>query len=71
MNSKMVRKVPRRSFAEAVDRMVAEFHSLGMKLPYPRGVYRFKTFEEAHAWEWSHMMEAAKKRFRVRRPSGT
>ena len=40
---------------------MAQFHAMGLKLPYPKGVYRFKTHEEANAWEWNHMMEAAKK----------
>ena len=58
-------------YAEALERMVREFDSLGLKLPYPKGVYRFKTFAEAEAWEWKHMMEAAKKKFRARRNLGT
>ena len=68
---KFVGKMPRRTPAEAIDRMVREFHSLGLKLPYPKGVYRFKTFEEADAWAWKHMMEAAKKQFRARQTPET
>lgn len=63
---KFVGKIPRRTPAEAIDRMVREFHSLGLKLPFPKGVYRFKTFEEADAWEMKHMIEAAKKRYHAR-----
>jgi len=63
---KMVGKIPRRTPAEAIDRMVRQFHGMGLKLPYPKGVYRFKTFEEADAWAWKHMMEAARKKFRAR-----
>lgn len=68
---KTVGRVPRRTAAEFVDYMAREFESLGLKLPYPKGLYRFKTFEEANAWEWKHMMEAAKKKFRARRNQGT
>ena len=51
--------------------MAAQFRAMGLKLPYPKGVYRFKTHEEANEWEWNHMMEAAKKKFRERRNSQT
>ena len=68
---KVVGKIPRRTHVEALARMIQEFHSLGLKLPYPKGVYRFKTFEESNAWEWKHMMEAAKKKFRARPISET
>ena len=61
---KVVGKIPRRTPAEALERMVREFHSLGLKLPYPKGVYRFKTFEEADEWEMKHQIAAAVKRFR-------
>ena len=52
----------RRTPAEAVDWLVRQFHAMGLKLPYPKGVYRFKTFEEANEWEWKHTIEAAVKR---------
>ena len=68
---KVVGKIKRRTPAEAVERLVARFHEMGLKLPYPKGVYRFKTHEEANAWEWNHMMEAAKKKFRDRLTSKT
>jgi hypothetical protein len=61
---KIVGKIPRRTPAEALDRLVARFHSMGLKLPYPKGVYRFKTFEEADAWEMKHQIAAAVKRLR-------
>jgi hypothetical protein len=61
---KVVGKLPRRSPAEALDRMVARFHAMGLTLPYPKGVYRFKTFEEADAWELKHQIAAAVKRLR-------
>jgi hypothetical protein len=54
-----------------LDWLVAQFHALGLKLPFPKGIYRFKTFEEANAWDWDHMMKAAKKNFRARLNSRT
>lgn len=27
---------------------------------YPRGVFRFKTHEEAHEWKMKHMIQAAR-----------
>lgn len=61
---KVVGKIRPCTPAEALDRMVRQFHSLGLKLPYPKGVHRFKTFEEADAWEMKHRIAAAVKRFR-------
>jgi hypothetical protein len=68
---KVVGKIKRRSFAEAVGWLVAQYRAMGLKLPYPRGVYRFKTHEEANAWEWNHMMTAAAKKLRDRRTPKT
>lgn len=61
---KMVGKIRQRSFGEALDLLVRRFHGMGLKLPYPKGVYRFKTFEEANAWEMKHQIAAAVKRLR-------
>jgi hypothetical protein len=68
---KVVGKIPRRTAAEFMDHMARQFKAMGLKLPYPKGVYRFKTFEEANEWEWKHMMAAAKKKFRDRQTPGT
>ena len=68
---KVVGKVRRRTPAQTLDWLVAQFHAMGLKLPYPKGVYRFKTFEEANQWDWDHIMEAAKKKFRDRLNSRT
>ena len=68
---KMVGKIKRRTAAEAQDWMIRQLEAMGVKLPYPKGVYRFKTHEEANEWEWKHMIEAAKKKFRARRDSKT
>ena len=61
---RVVGKIKRRTPEEAVAWMVAQFHAMGLKLPYPKGVYRFKTFEEANAWERKHEIAAAVKRLR-------
>ena len=61
---KVVGKIKRRTPAEALARLVARFHAMGLKLPYPKGVYRFNTFEEADAWEMKHRIEAAVRRSR-------
>jgi len=59
---KVVGQVPRRSPAEFLERMAARFRALGLRMPYPKGVYRFKTFDEADAWEMKHRITAALKR---------
>ena len=61
---KVVGKIRRRSSVEVVERMAARFHAMGLRLPYPKGVYRFKTFEDADAWEMNHRIAAAVKRLR-------
>jgi hypothetical protein len=66
---KVVGKISRRSPSEALARLVAQFHAMGLKLPYPKGVYRFKTFEEADQWQNEHIIRAAVKRCRDRQPS--
>ena len=61
---KIVGKVRQRSPADALKRMAQQFTALGVKLPFPKGVYRFKTFEEADAWEMKLRIAAAVKRLR-------
>lgn len=61
---KVVGKIKQRTPAQAVEWMVRQFHAMGLKLPYPKGVYRFKTFEEANEWEMKHQIRAAVKRLR-------
>ena len=41
------------------------------RLPYPKGVYRFRTFEEANSWKSQHLLQAAASKFRARRASKT
>lgn len=61
---KVVGTVPERTPAEALERMVARFHAKGLPLPSPKGVYRFKTFEEADAWTLKCRLAAAVDRLR-------
>lgn len=65
---KTVGRVPQRPPGEFLQRMADLFHAMGLKLPYPKGVYRFKTFEEANAWEMKHQIAAAVKRLRDHQP---
>lgn len=61
---KIVGKIPRSSPARALEHAAAQFRAMGLKLPFPKGVHRFKTFEEADAWEMKHRIAAAVKRLR-------
>ena len=68
---KVIGNVNVRSPAERLEWLVAQFHSMGLKLPYPKGVYRFKTFAEANVWEMKHRIEAAVKRLQDHQCSTT
>ncbi len=61
---KIVGKVRQLSPGDFLDRMAARFKAMGITLPFPKGVYRFRTFEEADAWEMKHRIAAAVKRLR-------
>jgi hypothetical protein len=61
---KVVGKIPQRTPAESLEWLVRQYESMGLKLPFPKGVFRFKTFEEADAWEMKHRIAAAVKRLR-------
>jgi hypothetical protein len=63
---KVVGRVRQRSPADFLERMAARFRALKLELPYPKGVHRFKTFEEADEWETKHRIAAALKRLRGR-----
>lgn len=41
------------------DRLVAAGRSVMPRLPFPKGVYRFRTFEDADAWMDQHILRAA------------
>jgi hypothetical protein len=65
---KVVGKIARRSPAEFLERMAVQFQAMGLRLPYPKGVHRFKTFEESDAWEMKHRLAAGVKRLRDHQP---
>ena len=52
------------------DRLVDAGAALVPRLPFPKGVFRFHSHEEADTWTNKHMMEAALKKARGRQ-SGT
>lgn len=65
---KVVGRTKVRTPAEAVDRFAGLHHSMGLRLPFPKGVFRFKTFEEADEWEMKILVQAAAKRLRGLQP---
>ena len=66
-------KVVGRDFAAVADydRLVTASQSLMPRLPFPKGVYRFRTHEEADAWIDHHILQAALKKARGRQKSPT
>jgi hypothetical protein len=68
---KVVGRIRRRSPAETLAWINRQVRAMGIKLPYPKGVHRFKTHEEANSWEWNHMMAAAVKKRPVPQTSKT
>lgn len=66
---KVVGKIKDRTPAEAVEWMAQQARAMGRdKLPHPKGVFRFKTFEEADAWDMKYRVAAAAKRLRESQP---
>lgn len=61
----------RHSSPEDCDRLVDAAESLMPRLPFPRGVYRFHTHEEAHAWTENHILIAARNKARAHRVEPT
>jgi hypothetical protein len=55
----------------AYDSLVDLAAGLMPLLPYPKGVYRFRTFEEASPWKTQHQLQAALKKSRERHASKT
>jgi len=55
-----------RSGPETYDRMVDNAMALMPRLPFPKGVYKFKSHEEADEWMNKHILEAAVKKYRAR-----
>ena len=43
------------------DRLAETAEALMPRLPFPKGVYRFRTFEEADLWTDQHILRAARK----------
>jgi hypothetical protein len=53
------------------DSLVDLAEGLMPRLPYPKGVYRFRTFEEATSWKTQHQLQAALRKSRERHASKT
>lgn len=56
---------------ENYDRLVAASRSVMPRLPFPKGVYRFHTHEEADAWMEQHILRAALNKSRARQDEPT
>jgi hypothetical protein len=54
------------SGAADYDRLVDAAEQLMPALPFPKGVYRFRSFEEADRWTQHHILKAARKKNRAR-----
>jgi hypothetical protein len=52
-------KVVGRRKAGDYDRLVANARAIMPRLPFPKGVYRFHTNEEADEWTRQHILRAA------------
>lgn len=61
----------RAAFPVDYDRLVRNAAALMPRLPYPKGVFRFRTHEEADAWTNQHILQAALKKARARRDATT
>ena len=53
------------------DALAAQSEKIIRRLPFPKGVYRFHTHEEADAWLEKHMMAAAVKKALARQDEPT
>jgi hypothetical protein len=53
------------------DSLVAMSESLMPRLPYPKGVFRFRTHEEANSWKDQHILRAALKKPHARHAKAT
>lgn len=53
------------------DRLVAMSEGIMPRLPYPKGVFRFRTHEEANAWKDQNILQAALKKARARQNKTT
>jgi hypothetical protein len=66
-------KVVGRDSATAADhdRLMAASEELMPRLPFPKGVYKFCTHEEADAWMEQHILRAALNKARARHDAAT
>lgn len=48
------------------DRLVDAAEQIMPRLPFPKGVYRFSSFEEADAWTEHYILKAAREKNRAR-----
>jgi hypothetical protein len=53
------------------DRLLANSTALMPRLPVPKGVFRFRSHEEADEWMNQHLMQAALKKARDRQAAAT
>jgi hypothetical protein len=58
-------KVVGRQKSVDYDRLVTNAQAVMRRLPFPKGVYRFRTHEEADEWINQHILRAAKNESRV------
>lgn len=59
------------SGAADYDRLVDAAEKIMPTLPFPKGVYRFRSFEEADAWTQHHILRAARAKNRARLDAAT
>jgi hypothetical protein len=53
------------------DQLVEVADAIMPRLPFPKGVYRFKSFEEANEWTEKHILAAAIKKLAARQKEKT
>jgi hypothetical protein len=53
------------------ERLVESAKAIMPQLPFPKGVYRFKSFEEANEWTDKQILAAAVRKHRGRRTEKT
>jgi hypothetical protein len=59
------------SGAADYDRLVEAAEQFMPTLPFPKGVYRFRSFEEADQWTEHHILKAARKKNLARPDAAT
>lgn len=62
LEEKIGKAVKNVSGAVDYDRLVAAAKEIMPKLPFPKGVFRFNSFEEADAWERYYILKAAREK---------